>query len=340
MMSKCLFLLLFVVGMAYCALVDSPISNVKNDKIHKRTSLVYYLCFMIIREKINIQDDSLISGLSPLVKLMNMVLQSRDKEIIIDFSQTAFVSPVFVISLMVFLSSCGKKIEIINLPPYLQTICFNNIVKPDDMDDGVFQALLGRYERKTYIPIVSFPAYARLSNIKDSVLTTIETLISKQVNIPGNILNGIKYMLGEMVDNITEHSESERGYVFAQSYSTKHYLDICIADKGITLFGSYANAGIEMSSDIEAMQAANKGVSSKNLPDAENRGYGIYTSKKMLIEGLQGQYMMMSGSAIYLKKREFDRILELPGGMRWNGTIIALRIPYQNQDFQYNRYFE
>lgn len=43
-------------------------------------------------------------------------------------------------------------------------------------------------------------------------------------------------------------------------------------DEGITLYGSFILAGIEVSDDIEAMQAANKGVSSKNLPDAENRG--------------------------------------------------------------------
>lgn len=143
-----------------------------------------------------------------------------------------------------------------------------------------------------------------------------------------------------MVDNITEHSESERGYIFAQSYPAKGYVDLCIADEGITLTGSFKKAGIEISSDVEAMQAANKGVSSKNLPDAENRGYGIYTTKNMLITGLNGQYMMMSGSALYLKDRQFDNIIELPGGLKWNGTVIALRIPYQNKDFVYTKYFE
>ncbi len=154
------------------------------------------------------------------------------------------------------------------------------------------------------------------------------------------MLNGIKYIIGEMVDNITEHSESERGYIFAQSYPQKGYVDLCIADEGITLNGSFNKAGVEVSNDVEAMQAANKGVSSKNLPDAENRGYGIYTSKKMLITGLNGQYMMMSGRALYLKDSAIDRIIELPGGLRWNGTVIALRLPYQNKEFLYTRYFE
>lgn len=162
----------------------------------------------------------------------------------------------------------------------------------------------------------------------------------RQLKIKNNVLNGIKYIIGEMVDNITEHSESERGYIFAQSYPQKGYIDLCIADEGITLFGSFNKAGIEIINDVEAMQAANKGVSSKNLPEAENRGYGIYTSKKMLIKGLNGQYMMMSGSALYLYGSTTERIIELPGGLRWNGTVIALRLPYQNKDFQYTLYFE
>ena len=32
---------------------------------------------------------------------------------------------------------------------------------------------------------------------------------------------------------------------------------------------------------LDQVQAANRGISSKNLPDAENRGYGIYTSNRM-----------------------------------------------------------
>ena len=142
-------------------------------------------------------------------------------------------------------------------------------------------------------------------------------------------------------DNITEHSESDRGYICAQAYPTKGYIDICIADRGVTLYGSYKKlSDIEISDDIEAIKAANRGISSKNLPNAENRGYGIYTSKKMLIDGLNGQYMMMSGSAGYMKSRIMDGFFILPGGLRWNGTIIAYRIPYNVPQFYYINYVE
>ena len=85
---------------------------------------------------------------------------------------------------------------------------------------------------------------------------------------------------------------------------------------------------------------ANRGISTKNLPNAENRGYGIITSKKMLVDGLGGTFVMMSGNALHLYNSLDRRFVEAPENIRWNGTIIALRVPYMNKDFQYINYIE
>lgn len=152
---------------------------------------------------------------------------------------------------------------------------------------------------------------------------------------------GLKYMVEETLDNITEHSESERGYIIAQAYPRKGYLDICMADNGVTLLGSYMKlADNEIVSDLEAIKAANRGISSKNLPEAENRGYGIQTSKRMLVEGLGGQYLMISGSCIYVKSPGYDNVYSVPDGLRWNGTVVALRIPINSLVFNYINYIE
>lgn len=89
----------------------------------------------------------------------------------------------------------------------------------------------------------------------------------------------------------------------------EQYLDICIADKGITLSGSYReNNDTDIVSDMEALKAANRGISTKNLPNAENRGYGLITSKKMLTNGLGGLFIMISGSAILIKSETFNEL--------------------------------
>lgn len=230
---------------------------------------------MIIKEEINIPDDYLSSGLAPVVRIMDKIYNCEDEKVIIDCSKINFVSPVFVISFMLFVFSCKKKVSLRNITTYLETIHFFNAIEADKIDPDKFISILRTYLNKTYIPVISFPASANRVVDKDAILSAIENLLYKRLAIKTNVLIGLKYILGEMVDNITEHSESVRGYIFAQFYPLKGYIDICIADQGITLKGSFDKVGMKYSGDVEAMSAANSQVSSKNFPGSDNRGYGI-----------------------------------------------------------------
>lgn len=296
---------------------------------------------MIIKEHINVKDDRLIDGLTPVVRIMSQLESSREQEVTIDFSDTRFISPIFALSLIVYISRCGKQISFKNVPDYLELIGLSNGgIKPDEMRQTEFLAALEKYASKTYIPIIDFAA-GRNSDAKEVVSSIAENMIIRQLSIRSNVANGLKYMVDETLDNITEHSDSDRGYIFAQAYPTKGFLDVCIADRGINLLGSYMKLpDNEIASDMEAIKAANRGLSSKNLPDAENRGFGIKTSKQMLVQGLGGQYLMISGSSLYIKSRNLDSFYAMPHGLRWNGTIVALRIPYHSDIFNYIDYIE
>ena len=296
---------------------------------------------MDIKLKVNIDDKRMSDGLLAAMNTINQINESADDNITLDFSAVKFVTPLFVLPLVVYFNSCNKNISITGIGDYLQTIEFTKGILPDKMRKSEFIAVMEKYTRKTYVPIISFPALKDNDDEKDAILTTVESLIVRQLCIAPNVATGLKYMIGESIDNIIQHAYSERGYIFAQSYPNKGYLDICIADSGITLLGSYKTlADNEIESDLEAIQAANRGMSTKNLPNAENRGYGIITSKKMLIDGLGGSFIMMSGNAIHLYNSEYRKFIETPSNIRWNGTIIALRIPYINKDFQYINYIE
>ena len=259
----------------------------------------------------------------------------------IDFSDIGVVTPLYVLPLVVYLNTNDRDIEISHTSDYLQIIGFDKGLMPDQMRNSEFLAIMEKYSRKNFIPIISFPATKNNDDKKDAILATVETIICRQSGLSPNVAIGVKYMLGEYVDNIIQHANSERGYIFAQSFPQNGYLDICIADSGITLLGSYKTlVDNEIETDLEAIQAANRGISTKILPNAENRGYGIITSKKMLVEGLDGSFIMMSGDALHLYNSESRKFIEMPEGIRWNGTIIALRIPYVNKDFQYINYIE
>ncbi len=313
------------------------ILNGTNFELHK---LFITFDTMIINDNINVQDDRLMNGLIPMVRIMSKIEKSGDDSVVIDFSKTDFISPVFVLSLLVYAKKSGKEIIFENLNEYMKAIHMDGGIKPDELRNSEFLAIMEGYSKRTYIPVINFPANKN-NDEKEGILSAVEELIIRQLNIPNNVAYGIKYMLGETIDNITEHSETDRGFLFCQAYKNKGYLDICIADSGVTLLGSYQKLEDKfIENDLEAIKAANRQISSKNLPDAENRGYGIYTSKKMLIKGLSGQYMIMSGSAIYMKSKTIDQFFTLPEGLRWDGTIVALRIPYQASQFDYIKYIE
>jgi len=58
---------------------------------------------------------------------------------------------------------------------------------------------------------------------------------------------------------------------------------------------------VDITSSIEAINSAANGVSTKNRPEAEGRGFGISTSFDMLVNGLKGKYAVMSGNAFMSK---------------------------------------
>lgn len=296
---------------------------------------------MLIRNKTDLKPDTFVNGLQAVLTLIDQIHNSPDYCDIIDFRNIPFVTPLFILPLMVFVKGCNKEIKFVNINSYIETIYFGEGLRPEDMTNSHFNAKLESYSNKTYIPIINFPAMSSSIDEKNAILTAVENIIVKQLGLQTNVTSGLKYIIEESVDNITEHSESERGFIFAQSYPTKKFLDICIADSGITLLGSYKKMhNNEYNDDIEALQAANNGISTKNLPFAENRGYGIITSKKMLTKGLSGHYIMISGNAIHINNLSIDKYFTLPTNLRWNGTIIAIRIPYVNTEFNYINFVE
>lgn len=296
----------------------------------------------IIKKNINLNCNRIGGQFGELFKLINEIKSSEDEEITLDISPNSFVTPFFILPLFVYIRNYPKTISLGNMPDYLHTVCFDKEKYPENKPDE-FAQFLDSYKRKNYIPILSFPNGAAQTEYKNEIIQAAENLIIQRLNIPLNIIGGIKYLISEAVDNISEHSESERGYIFMQFFPKMQYLDICIADRGITVLGSYKRMpGNTITKDAEAIQAAGKGVSTKNLPNAVNRGYGIGTSKRMLVDGLGGQYFMLSGNGFHVNNRLQEEYINLPVKIRWQGTIIALRIPYNNNNnnFQYINYIE
>lgn len=279
-----------------------------------------------------------------LFRIILEMEKSEDEDCIWNFKNTTFITPFFILPLMLYRDKCGKNISCVNISDgmryYFDAINFDHNVIADEIDD--FHGCMDKYSDKRYIPIICFPACKSKDDIKNDIISVAENIMVKQLNIDGEIRKALSYMLSETIDNITEHSDSDRGYIFAQYYPTKKYIDICIADNGISILGSYIKSDkADIHNDVEALENAGKGVSSKNLPDSENRGYGITTCKNMLAKGLNGKYFLLSGQAFHTMSSEETSYVGLPDNIKWEGTIVALRIPYtERKDFNIYKYIE
>lgn len=152
----------------------------------------------------------------------------------------------------------------------------------------------------------------------------------QKLNIP------LTYLLDELICNIQQHAQADKGYAYLMYNKAAKTIEILIADLGITIYGSYVAAQKHLDklgdSDAEALNLAQNGYSAKNLPDTENRGYGISSNMKMVVDGLHGEFAVLSGNALMLDVPNKRAILSLPPEIDFKGTMIMVRIPAQVPD--------
>jgi anti-sigma regulatory factor (Ser/Thr protein kinase) len=270
-----------------------------------------------------------------LLKVIDIINQSPDNEIILDFSNISFVRPLFILSLSGLIHKLrkeGKTVFMENFKnSYFELIRFEKGLSPDNFENWEEELL--NFQDKSYFPIINFPTFKDAISVKlrNDSLTCINRLIKNSLMLDSNTYNAISYLISEMTDNISDHSGEERGWLFAQYYSDKKFIDICILDTGKTILGSYQNNGFkEIKTSTQALECATKGLSTKNI----ERGKGIPTTRKLIVNGMTGKFGLVSGNAIL----QNDQITELP--TTWPGTFLALRIPQKPPNFDFYQFVE
>ena len=184
----------------------------------------------------------------------------------------------------------------------------NGITNPDEID-----------ETRSYFPICNLLRYDRKRGIIEAKFVE---MVHKVLPKYQGVKDAVSYPLAEFVANIFDHSLSDKGYVFAQYYPFKGYLDMCVLDRGRGLRRSYKEEKNRDYTPLEAIQRALAGESTKK---EDYRGTGIPTSQKVICKGLNGKMTILSESAaaIITRKPTFFNI----SNFSWKGTIVSFRIP-------------
>lgn len=275
------------------------------------------------------KNDSLTAQLESLYKTF-INIQPREN-LNFDLSLLNWVCPLLILPVSAYINNTRSDCEI-NYSPiksYLEKIGF-----PKGVDSiSSFQQRVQRY--KSFIPISILKREAGASRER------LEALFSEKIyEILGNVSgaqNAVCYPIAELVTNIFEHSKKDTGFIFGQFYPTKDYLDICIIDCGRGFAATYREEkGLKLS-DINAISEAMSGNSVK--PEKE-RGYGIWTSKRIIRDVLKGGgFVLISGSAGLVAENKKERLVSLPN-FYWQGVIIAYRIPKPSGSLDISQFLE
>lgn len=263
----------------------------------------------------------------------------RGDEVVWDFSNVLSMHPFFLFALSLYKTESGKKISQINVSPemagFLDSICFDQI-KAIDSSEGL-QSFFDAGQ--CYIPVCRFPA------CEDNMQHLIQTVIQEQSKAEG-IATPFAYVMGEIICNVAQHSNSRDVYFSSYFDDKTGMIDFCIADKGIGIYSSFVKANKYLSqiydNEAEALRLANKGFSTKNRPEAENRGFGISTSCRMVVNGLEGSFSILSGNALQLSAFGHEDVFtQLPREVEWPGTMVFVQIPRKAKEgFRYVDYLE
>ena len=293
------------------------------------------------------QDERIGSSFNHIIQLVDMTEKAPEGPVVWDFSAVSFLHPFFLAPLAIYRQQSDREIRCENISlqmqSYLNNIYFDRMLHFENAPKGAAEQVMEHYAHRSYTPLCSF---AMNDENKDAFGSIVRNIIVRQARVAATVITPLSYFLGELVDNIYEHSGAPDGYLFSQFLEREECIDICIADSGITIPGSYAKARLfqqEIDGDpAEALRLANEGRSTKNRPGAESRGYGISTSRRMLVEGLGGSFFMLSGSAFHRYEcHGLNYYANVSRFFHWSGTIILLRIPVKAPDgFNYTDYLE
>ncbi len=292
--------------------------------------------------------DNFGESLNILVSLVHQCnLDNTGMPIHFDFSNVKFASPLLVCGISALydqLTAGGIEVQFTfekNNRLYFETIGFYEGINPYDYSIADLEKKFQSFHSINYFPLTKFPASISNegSSLREKTLSAIHEIIRTQLILGGNILQAIFYLIDELTQNVSDHSQAKYGRIMANYYPAKRFMDICIVDNGKGLLKSYIENGkYAPKNHSGAIDLALNGKSTKY--NDSSRGFGLSTSIKMLVDGLNGKFFLWSGDALFYNDNVSEEIIQMPDNY-WQGCFVGMRIPIINhKDFKFYHYVE
>ena len=232
----------------------------------------------------------------------------------LDLSKISWFFPTCLLPLSIFIKE-HKEIRVI--PPIdIEVSKYFDIIMKDRINSA----------KRSFIPVVEI-----LPN-KKLIEKNLDSLLS---NIHKGIQNAYGYFIGELLDNIYDHSKFSKAYITAQRYKTNKYTEVGIIDNGISISGSYEAHGFNFN-DKQALEKAVSGLSTKS----DDRGYGLSTSLRLLTKGLNANCLIISKGAGLIANKNCTIVYKMKKNEIFNGTLICARFLNNIREVDIYEYIE
>lgn len=227
----------------------------------------------------------------------------------LDLSEVGWASPSLLLPLRGFIHENTGKVNVI-LPANKSVRKYVSLM----LDESAFDKA-----GDTYCPVVEIP---REKANAERILQKLYAVQGHWADLGGE--TAFKYILGELTDNIYEHSQFTTAFVMAQRYPKLGFSEICFFDNGLTIPGCLERHNVQFKSDAEAIGRALNGLSTKG----KERGYGLNTSLSIATKPpLKGEALIISRSGGIGLAGENSTPYELPVHYALQGTLVSIRIP-------------
>lgn len=232
---------------------------------------------------------------------------------------------------------CQETLSLTTLVPLLNFIEESDAtVKCTHSKSTIIEDAISRFKKEENIELPNENCYAvKLAPAKETnaAIDLLDKVRDKNCQCGGE--NAFKLLVGELMDNIYQHSQFTNAYIFGQKYTDKKFVELTFFDNGISIPGSYKNRGFHFT-DNEAIREATLGFSTKG----EERGRGLPYMKGLVLRGLEGEMLIASGKAALYDSfnlqpsratLDFEFVKEPP----FKGTLISIRMPFSTKVIDY-----
>ncbi len=235
-------------------------------------------------------------------KLTSLVVNDEkepiSKELEFDFSRLSFIEPAGIATLGNLIEWLFKKnTKVMIIRPELFGVKKHCPIKYLD-DSGFFKRYLGNKLSDDSGPR---PTTKPLQNVTYSdsyqwLESDFIPWLGNQLSVKYSTLGNMEMCLGEIFNNIKDHSTENIGCIYAQHYPNKNKLTFSIADFGIGIPKNIRKIN-ESLSDSEALEMAiREGVTTKTSP--RNLGAGLHTLITNVVNDTNGTVHIHSGYGI------------------------------------------